>query len=39
VLQLPNIAEYYEVCFALFRLGTLPVFALPSHRLTEISYF
>ncbi len=39
VLQLPNIAEFFEVCFALFRLGAVPVFALPSHRLTEISYF
>ncbi|MFC7340111.1 (2,3-dihydroxybenzoyl)adenylate synthase [Saccharopolyspora griseoalba] len=39
VVQLPNTAEHYEVCFALFRLGALPVFALPSHRLTEISFF
>ena len=39
VVQLPNIAEFFEVCFALFRLGALPVFALPSHRLTEIAYF
>ncbi|MBK0868062.1 (2,3-dihydroxybenzoyl)adenylate synthase [Saccharopolyspora sp. HNM0986] len=39
VVQLPNIAEFFEVCFALFRLGAVPVFALPSHRLTEVSYF
>ncbi|PKW17599.1 (2,3-dihydroxybenzoyl)adenylate synthase [Saccharopolyspora spinosa] len=39
VVQLPNIAEFFDVCFALFRLGAVPVFALPSHRLTEISYF
>ncbi|MEV6233840.1 (2,3-dihydroxybenzoyl)adenylate synthase [Saccharopolyspora shandongensis] len=39
VVQLPNIAEFFDVCFALFRLGAIPVFALPSHRLTEISYF
>ncbi|MBC6973016.1 (2,3-dihydroxybenzoyl)adenylate synthase [Bacillus sp. Xin] len=39
VLQLPNIAEFFEVCFALFRIGALPVFALPSHRSSEISYF
>ena len=25
--------------FALFRLGALPVFALPSHRSSEITYF
>ena len=29
VVQLPNIAEFFEVCFALFRLGAVPVFALP----------
>jgi 2,3-dihydroxybenzoate-AMP ligase len=39
VLQLPNEAEFFEVCFALFRLGVLPVFALPSHRYSEIHYF
>ncbi|MDA3630610.1 (2,3-dihydroxybenzoyl)adenylate synthase [Saccharopolyspora sp. WRP15-2] len=39
VVQLPNIAEFFDVCFALFRLGAVPVFALPSHRLTEVSYF
>lgn len=39
VLQLPNITEFFEVCFALFRIGALPVFALPSHRSSEISYF
>ncbi|WP_242142925.1 MULTISPECIES: (2,3-dihydroxybenzoyl)adenylate synthase [unclassified Bacillus cereus group] len=39
VLQLPNITEFFEVCFALFRIGALPVFALPAHRSSEISYF
>lgn len=38
VVQLPNIPEFIEVCFALFRLGALPVFALPLHRKNEISY-
>ncbi|GAA3728659.1 (2,3-dihydroxybenzoyl)adenylate synthase [Salinactinospora qingdaonensis] len=38
VLQLPNIAEVFEVVFALYRLGALPVFALPAHRYSEISY-
>lgn len=28
VVQLPNIAEFFEVVFALFRIGALPVFAL-----------
>lgn len=39
VVQLPNVAEFYEVVFALFRLGALPVFALPAHRASEIGYF
>lgn len=39
MIQLPNQIEFFEVCFALFRLGALPVFALPSHRYSEISYF
>ncbi|MDS0528058.1 (2,3-dihydroxybenzoyl)adenylate synthase [Clostridium sp. SHJSY1] len=39
VIQIPNITEFFEVCFALFRLGALPVFALPSHRGSEITYF
>ncbi|MCQ4117852.1 (2,3-dihydroxybenzoyl)adenylate synthase [Rhodococcus tibetensis] len=39
VVQLPNIVEYVEVIFAIFRLGALPVFALPAHRDHEISYF
>ncbi|GAA3120189.1 (2,3-dihydroxybenzoyl)adenylate synthase [Streptosporangium carneum] len=39
VVQLPNVPEFYQVCFALFRLGAWPVFALPAHRTAEISYF
>ncbi|MBW4082989.1 (2,3-dihydroxybenzoyl)adenylate synthase [Paenibacillus sp. S150] len=39
IVQLPNIAEFIEVCFGLFRLGALPVFAQPVHRSNEISYF
>ncbi|WP_328707433.1 (2,3-dihydroxybenzoyl)adenylate synthase [Streptomyces sp. HF10] len=39
VVQLPNTAEFAEVVFALFRLGALPVFALPAHRDTEITHF
>nr|AAG31128.1 MxcE [Stigmatella aurantiaca Sg a15] len=39
VVQLPNTAEFFEVIFALFRLGALPVFALPAHRSAEINYF
>ena len=39
VLQLPNIVEYTEVLFAVFRIGALPVFALPAHRASEVGYF
>jgi 2,3-dihydroxybenzoate-AMP ligase len=39
VLQLPNVVEFAEVVFALFRLGVRPVFALPAHRETELSHF
>ncbi|MFG2555997.1 (2,3-dihydroxybenzoyl)adenylate synthase [Streptomyces sp. NPDC048581] len=39
VVQLPNIGELVEVVFALFRIGALPVYALPAHRDTEIGYF
>ena len=39
VLHLPNVIEFFTVTFALFRLGALPVFALPSHRSSEINYF
>jgi 2,3-dihydroxybenzoate-AMP ligase len=38
VLQLPNVVEFPAVCFALLRLGVLPVFALPPHREHEINY-
>lgn len=39
VVQLPNVAEFYVVLFALFRLGAIPVLALPAHRRAEIGYF
>ncbi|MGJ7901033.1 (2,3-dihydroxybenzoyl)adenylate synthase [Lysobacter sp. 1R34A] len=39
VLQLPNLGEYYVACYALFRIGAIPVFALPAHRRSEIAYF
>lgn len=32
VVQLPNVGEFVEVVFALFRIGALPVYALPAHR-------
>ncbi|USQ85073.1 (2,3-dihydroxybenzoyl)adenylate synthase [Streptomyces phaeoluteigriseus] len=39
VVQLPNVGEFFEVVLALFRIGALPVFALPAHRETEVAYF
>lgn len=39
VVQLPNIPEFFAVVFGLFRAGLIPVFALPDHRLAEITHF
>jgi 2,3-dihydroxybenzoate-AMP ligase len=39
VVQLPNVVELVELLFALFRLGAIPVLALPAHRLLEIESF
>lgn len=36
VVHLPNTATLLEVIFALFRLGALPVYALPAHRHSEL---
>lgn len=39
VVQMPNCAEFLATVFALMRLGAWPVFALPAHRVHEISHF
>lgn len=39
VVQLPNVPEFLSVIFGLFRAGMIPVYALPAHRMTEISHF
>jgi 2,3-dihydroxybenzoate-AMP ligase len=39
VVQLPNVAEFLDVVFGLFRLGAWPVLALPAHRGTELGHF
>ncbi|GAA0583849.1 AMP-binding protein [Kribbella sandramycini] len=36
VVQLPNVPEFAAVVFALFRLGAIPVMALPGHRKHEL---
>lgn len=38
VVQLPNVAEFVVVCFALWRLGACPVFCLPSYRRVEVDH-
>ena len=38
VVHLPNVADFFVLCFALFRLGAQPVLALPAHRASEISH-
>lgn len=39
IVQLPNRAEFVSVIFALFRIGALPVYALPAHRRAELIHF
>jgi 2,3-dihydroxybenzoate---[aryl-carrier protein] ligase len=37
VVQLPNIAEIFEVVFGLFRLGAIPVMVVPAYRRLELT--
>lgn len=39
VVALPNIVEYLETVLGLFRLGAVPVFALPAHRELRLTQF
>ncbi|GAA3734367.1 (2,3-dihydroxybenzoyl)adenylate synthase [Salinactinospora qingdaonensis] len=38
IVQLPNSVEFVVVLVALFRVGAVPVLALPAHRRSEICY-
>ncbi|MFD4636957.1 (2,3-dihydroxybenzoyl)adenylate synthase [Lentzea sp. NPDC058436] len=38
IVQLPNVAEFVVLVFALARIGAVPVMALPAHRRTEIAH-
>lgn len=39
VVQLPNVVEFFDVLFGLFRLGAIPVVVQPAYRRTEIAAF
>jgi 2,3-dihydroxybenzoate---[aryl-carrier protein] ligase len=39
VVQLPNVAEFAYLYFALQKIGCIPIMALPSHRFHEMSQF
>jgi 2,3-dihydroxybenzoate-AMP ligase len=39
VVQLPNVAEFVVLYFALQKIGCIPIAALPSQRYSEISQF
>lgn len=39
VVQLPNVAEFVILYFALQKIGAIPVAALVAHRYTEVSQF
>lgn len=39
VVQLPNSAVYVAVLFGLWRVGAVPIFALPAHRESELVAF
>lgn len=36
-VQLPNTISFFVICFALFRIGAVPVLILPAHRESDIS--
>ena len=39
VVQLPNVAEFVYLYFALQKVGAIPILALPGHRRREIDQF
>ncbi|MBV9099813.1 MAG: (2,3-dihydroxybenzoyl)adenylate synthase [Candidatus Dormibacteraeota bacterium] len=38
VVQLPNVIDFVDLCLACFRVGAIPVMALPPHRDHEIQH-
>ena len=39
VVQLPNVVEFAYLYFALQKIGSIPIMALPTHRFREMSQF
>lgn len=39
IVQLPNVPEFVTVIFGMFRVGIIPLYALPAHRIAEIRHF
>ena len=39
IVQLGNVAEFIPVICGLFYAGLIPVYALPAHRITEVTHF
>lgn len=39
LVQMPNRVEWFELCFALWRLGVVPILAHPAHRRLELTHF
>jgi len=39
VVQMGNVPEFVTVICGLFRAGLIPVYALPAHRITEVTHF
>ena len=39
IVHLPNVPEFISAIFGMFRIGVIPLYALPAHRITEIEHF
>ncbi|MDO4638083.1 MAG: AMP-binding protein [Lautropia sp.] len=39
IIHLPNLPEFVSVIFGMFRVGIIPLYALPAHRIAEIAHF
>ena len=39
IVHLPNLPEFISTIFGMFRVGIIPLYALPAHRIAEIAHF